>query len=483
MTFQVRIQNLGKLADATVRVAPLTVLAGVNNTGKSFFSKSLYSVFDAMNVNHVMAQFDRVSRPLRRDLSLLMRAHSDESLFSAPLPPLINEMVAAIRQMESVARACSIEEGEAGSALVDPRQWYGSLREAADVVNAAYTQLRPALDNWANTDSPKMVEHSYDEDFVFVPDFDIGRLRHSLRRHVKRLCDVGRMTAFDFVQSSFRHKVSRNFVRNFQVQGLSDLKGGKGPLIVQVDDVPLLSVEADNVVPQGFPVSALLQLQRRSRVIYLESPALWKLKGALESVRHSPRFMVSDNRLVGVPGYFYDLADAMHEKFAGKVDFPEVLKHLTDDVVRGKISLSDDTRELIFHETGRGSYPLSATSMGITNLGILSMLIEKKVLDKGTFLFIDEPESNLHPEWQVAMTEALYALARGGVNVVVATHSADILKRLQIYAKEEPEQAAELVAVNHFRRDGTVQSGGAEKILDVQEDLSGPFFELYKRGL
>ena len=106
-------------------------------------------------------------------------------------------------------------------------------------------------------------------------------------------------------------------------------------------------------------------------------------------------------------------------------------------------------------------------------------------MDKGTFLFIDEPESNLHPEWQVAMTEALWELARGGVNIVIATHSVDILKRLEIYAKEKDtkEDAANLIAVNHFQRDGTVQSGGVEKIRDIKRDLSAPFFKLYKRGL
>ena len=60
--------------------------------------------------------------------------------------------------------------------------------------------------------------------------------------------------------------------------------------------------------------------------------------------------------------------------------------------------------------------------MGIANLGILALLIERKVLDKGTFLFIDEPEAHLHPAWQVIMAETLFELAKGGVNVVIATH-------------------------------------------------------------
>ena len=68
MLFQVHIQNLGKLADATVRVSPLTVLAGVNNTGKTFFSKFLYSVLDAVNSPLVARYVDALATSLTSNL-------------------------------------------------------------------------------------------------------------------------------------------------------------------------------------------------------------------------------------------------------------------------------------------------------------------------------------------------------------------------------------------------------------------------------
>ena len=51
MSFKVEIKNIGKLADAELRIGKFTVFAGPNNTGKSFVSKLLYSLFDAMNAN------------------------------------------------------------------------------------------------------------------------------------------------------------------------------------------------------------------------------------------------------------------------------------------------------------------------------------------------------------------------------------------------------------------------------------------------
>ena len=64
---------------------------------------------------------------------------------------------------------------------------------------------------------------------------------------------------------------------------------------------------------------------------------------------------------------------------------------------------------------------MPVTAMGIANLGILALLIERKVLDKGSFIFIDEPEAHLHPAWQVVMAEALFDLSRQGANVVLAS--------------------------------------------------------------
>jgi hypothetical protein len=46
-----KVKNLGRFKGGTVKVRPLTVLTGENGTGKSFFTKTLYSVFSIVNKN------------------------------------------------------------------------------------------------------------------------------------------------------------------------------------------------------------------------------------------------------------------------------------------------------------------------------------------------------------------------------------------------------------------------------------------------
>ena len=472
MTFQVRIQNLGKLADATVRVGGLTVLAGVNNTGKTFFSKSLYSVIGAVNANYLMVEFDSKAKPLRENLRHL----TDDRMFAATSPPSVAELLEAVDRMELAAKQCSARVG--GSATdIDPKEECSAdLKQAAENVNNVYERLRSALDNWGRQGEAQG-EYSASK---FHSEAE--RLRFLIDHNVWSLHRIARMTVGEIVASGFYYQAGRNFHRNFQVQDIGDLGSQRDRPVIYIDGERILDSEGyGRIGVQAFPLRKMLQLHRRANAFFLESPALWRLKGILESV-----MLESLNGRVrsDVPEYFRELLAALVKSYSGAMPFPEVYRRLTEEVIGGRI-VQNDLGELRFAESSGGNYALSMTATGVVNLGILALLIEKKLVDKGTFLFIDEPESNLHPEWQVAMTEALWELARGGVNVVIATHSVDILKRLEIYAKEKDtkEDAANLIAVNHFQRDGTVQSGGVEKIRDIKRDLSAPFFKLYKRGL
>ena len=98
------------------------------------------------------------------------------------------------------------------------------------------------------------------------------------------------------------------------------------------------------------------------------------------------------------------------------------------------------------------------------------------------FLFIDEPEAHLHPAWDVEMVRLLFALAREGVHVILATHSVNILKWIQVHAKNSPDDK-ELIALNHFSHDG-VQSSDKEftdKLSEIMVELTHPFHELRLR--
>ena len=474
MLFQVRIQNLGKLVDANVRVGPLTVLAGVNNTGKSFCSKALYSVLRAGSDNHVRVVFQNLLRVVQNYLARIISPEMREREEPAPLcpPNLLTDFSYSLVGMESASKACSIAlANEAFSSRMEMR--FPEFEKAADTMKSAYEQMASSADHHAR---------KWGANADFLP---------YMASAVDSLHKLGGMNGKQLIVAGLHHAMEERLLLNFQISEMLALVNDLDVRpFIKIDGIGEVIIQPDDYVTFDASTDGVSRLLGFSNALYLESPMMWRLRTALEDSRDFASFAGSalsteKFRINGVSESFYDLVTSLRGEFSGKIPFPEIQQALTSDKIIGGNIRCDAHGGFYFEENGDRIFKLSTTSLGVTNLGILALLIEKKLVDKGTFLFIDEPESNLHPAWQVAMTEALWELARGGVNVVIATHSVDILKRLEIYAKEKDtkEDAANLIAVNHFQRDGTVQSGGVEKIRDIKRDLSAPFFKLYKRGL
>ena len=91
MAFKLNIKNIGKLTDAKIDIGKFTVLAGPNNTGKSFVSKILYSIFDAMNANHAEVHINNLTNSLFSELNSL---EGNSKKIDVLLSPLSEEITA-----------------------------------------------------------------------------------------------------------------------------------------------------------------------------------------------------------------------------------------------------------------------------------------------------------------------------------------------------------------------------------------------------
>lgn len=445
MSFSVNIQNFGKLADANVQIGRFTVLAGPNNTGKSFVSKLLYSLFDGMNTHHALFYFNDVIAPVRASLENFSASDENE------VRQLAAYLEVEISRVENLLSTNEISEIE------------GRLPE-----------IRVSLDNILGALGKEQLPMPSKTWNSFVKDMQVPSMLKKMRE----------MDARRLIMHGISSKIAENVMRNFQVANPSSLRREGKPLNISIADIGRLFFNEHEHVNFSIEMDGYRKLQDYSRVIYLESPAYWKLKLALEHVRATPRFYHYPGRipLQGVPGYFYDLAGVLGSEYTGKVAFPGLFEKLTSKVIGGKLVIAE-TGELVFQEAGN-SFSLHLTSMGVVNLGMIALLIERKIMDKGAFLFIDEPEAHLHPAWQVIMVKTLFELAKGGVNVVIATHSPDILKWLEVHVKHNPDDEI-LVALNKFPMNGAQveEQDFGYKMAAIKEDLTRPFADLYMAGL
>lgn len=446
------VNNFGPLDDATIQIGDFTVLAGPNNTGKSFVSKSLYSLFDAINANHALVVFEVMTELLENSLLLLDKiVPTSEKMSLTTLIEKNNRLLGAL------SADLSQSEGE----IEKIREIQPRLIAAIDLLVDNYSTLREML---------KEREERFPVSAIFE---SLGRLKEIFSS----------LSSPEIVTKLGLHvKVTQNIQENFQVSNPSYLKREKSsPLSLHIEGIGEFTdrEEKEEYIFNPYP-GGIQKLQQHARVLYLESPIYWKLKEALESLRLNPRFSSNKKQMNGVPGYFYGLVSALRTSYPHNNVFQGLHEQLAQEI-GGKIAISDNN-ELLFQENDK-SFPLSQVATGVSNLGFLGLLIEKRILDRGTFLFIDEPEAHLHPAWQVIMAKILFDLARQGVKVVIATHSADIIQWLEVHIKKHPGDE-KLVALNKFPVNNSDTDEDFEiKIAKISEELTKPFSDLYIEGI
>ena len=102
-----------------------------------------------------------------------------------------------------------------------------------------------------------------------------------------------------------------------------------------------------------------------------------------------------------------------------------IARELEAKLLRGRVRLEEDgsSREMLFRPEGHDhEWPLQNMATSVAELSPLVLYL-RHVAATGDALLIDEPESHLHPESQVALAEGLISVASSVSPVIVATHS------------------------------------------------------------
>ncbi|OTQ54705.1 hypothetical protein B6C97_11485, partial [Gilliamella apis] len=183
--------------------------------------------------------------------------------------------------------------------------------------------------------------------------------------------------------------------------------------------------------------SSIDEFQQLNNIVYIESPIFWKIRPALNLIKRnqlinrSIRSKFFQKELLGIPKYFFDLSNLLEVNYTLSpiVSKFEKISSNLKSAIGGKFDISE-SGDIFFKEENckNTAFSLYLTSTGTTNLGMLSLLLDKGIISDGSYLFIDEPEINLHPNWQKIMVECLLELSKLNVHVVIATHSIDMIK-------------------------------------------------------
>jgi predicted ATPase len=139
-----------------------------------------------------------------------------------------------------------------------------------------------------------------------------------------------------------------------------------------------------------------------------------------------------------------------------------------EEAMGGKIEL--DRNGKFYLATNGDRMEMSLVAEGLRKLGMLAQLISTGVLLDRGYLFWDEPEANLNPKLVQRVARSILAVASGGIQVFIATHSLFLLRELEILlsSREFKKLDTRFIGLHSNRSGVSVQQGRtADDIGDI----------------
>lgn len=235
---------------------------------------------------------------------------------------------------------------------------------------------------------------------------------------IKRQTDVIEKNDDELYFSIFKRVLSSEF-SSFRFNGNLNFMGA-------YNDVPFdYNIDLRNRFLKNSFLNSFFSI---SDVNYIDSHSILDIKATRLM---NPR---NNERMRHVLQNLYDNSESLEfldEKLNEKtIEVEETINDLIKgrfESKNGKFTFTSDEG----HETFMGD-----TSSGIKQIGIIQILLANRKIKEGSFLIIDEPEVNLHPEWQIKFAEILCILACDlNVHVYINTHSPMFIEAMSVYSE------------------------------------------------
>ncbi|WP_027186139.1 AAA family ATPase [Desulfovibrio inopinatus] len=220
----------------------------------------------------------------------------------------------------------------------------------------------------------------------------------------------------------------------FQPDKIGDLvtKGADGPLscAVQFDDQNFIYSFGKDTTKQISSLENHVQ-PRSSNSIFLPAKEVLSLHQIILKSREQ-------DKTFGFDDTYLDLARALRQSPTRGKNYSEFAKsrQSLEDILGGRVEYDEASGRWQFKK-GNQKFPIGVTAEGIKKIAILDTLLGNRYLDTNSIVFIDEPESALHPVAVSKFLDIVAVLAERGIQFFLASHSYFVVKKLFLIAQEQ----------------------------------------------
>ena len=142
------------------------------------------------------------------------------------------------------------------------------------------------------------------------------------------------------------------------------------------------------------------------------------------------------DRLFGFDATYVDLVLALQTptQIGRNDDAFKTTRKKLEEMFEGRIFFDTSTNKWLYKK-GNAKFSIHATAEGIKKVAILDTLLGNRFLKPDSIVFIDEPESALHPRAISQLLDIIRILSQEGIQFFMTTHSYFVIKKLYLIAK------------------------------------------------
>lgn len=184
---------------------------------------------------------------------------------------------------------------------------------------------------------------------------------------------------------------------------------------------------------------------------------------------------------------FYKLITKNEELNPLRVDTDrqnELLKKI-EEIIGGKVE--KQSTKIIFNK-GTNQFSIKNTATGIKIFGVIQLLLQTYNMTEDLFIIIDEPETNLHPVWQVKLAEIIVLLNKElDIQFLINSHSSNFIEGIKLYAQSEGRE--DLINFYLIEKEDNFIKNVSDNLSPIYNQLNGSLDildnvqeEILKRG-